>query len=144
MQLTAYLFNQEIQARFNKPNTIRNTVFWNKPLKIYKGADNLLDIVVNDFDLQPVAVGAYEFRFKVKNKNHDVVLNKVLGLRAGQNNRLALDLLEEDLSALTVGMYVWGISLRDELGRERPIYLEVNGEAEGTMQLINWFLGAGA
>lgn len=144
MQLTAYLFNQEIQARFNKPNTVRNTVFWNKPLKIYKGADNLLDIVVNDFDLQPVALGAHEVRFKVKNKNHDVVINKVLTVRNGYSNRLALDLLEEELADLTVGMYIWGISLKDELNRSRPLYLEVNGEAEGTMQLIHWFLGAGA
>ena len=142
MQLTAYLFNPEIPARFNKPNTVRNTVTWNKPLKIYKGADNFLDIVINDFDLQPLPVNLYVFKFKVKNNNGTTVLIKELGFRLNATNRLALDLLEEDLAGLNLGLYYWGLSLTDELNRERPLYLELNGDAESTFQLCNWFAGA--
>jgi hypothetical protein len=142
MQLVAYLFNPEIPARFNKPNTVRNTVTWNKPLKIYKGADNFLDVVINDFDLQPLAVNLYTFKFKVKDNNNNTVLIKQMGFRQNATNRLALDLLEEDLASLNVGLYVWGLSLIDERGKERPIYLELNGEAESTFQLSSWFAGA--
>lgn len=142
MQITAYLFNPQVLARFNKPNTVRNTVMWNKPLRIYKGADNFIDIVVNDFDLQPVAVNIYTFNFRVRDRENTLILEKDIGLRANYTNRLALDILEADLADVNIGQYTWGISLTDEDGKKRPLYLEVNGNAEGSIQVARWFAGA--
>jgi len=142
MQLTAYLFNPEIQARFNRPNTVRNTVTWNKPLKVYKGADNYIDIVMNDFDLQPVVVNTYTFKFKVKDQDQNLLINKIVGFRSGTTNRLALNILKEDTAAMNIGLYTWGLSIIDENNRERPIYLEVNGDAVSTFELLSWFMGA--
>lgn len=140
MQLTSYLFNPVIQARFNKPNTVRNTVTWNKPLKIYKGADNFIDIVVNDFDQQPLTVNVYTFAFRARDRNLDIVINKPLTFRQGFTNRLALDLSESDLTDVDLGTYMWAIAMRDENGKERPLYLEVNGDAESSMQIVKWFM----
>lgn len=142
MQLTAYLFNPEIPARFNKPNTVRNTVMWNKPLIIYQGADNILDVVVNDFDMQPLPVNIYRFKFKVKNNKDDVVLVKEMKFKEGATNRLSLEIMENDVSTWSLGMYTWGISVTDDLNRERPMYLELNGDAESTFQLRRWFAGS--
>ena len=44
---------------------------------------------------------------------------------------------------MPVGLYDWGLSIVDERNRERPIYLEVNGDAVSTFELLNWFAGAG-
>lgn len=142
MQLTAYLFNPEIPARFNKPNTVRNTVMWNKPLIIYQGADNILDVVINDFDMQPLVVNIYRFKFKVKNNKDDVVLVKEMKFKEGATNRLSLEIMENDVSTWSLGMYTWGISVTDDLNRERPLYLELNGDAESTFQLRRWFAGS--
>lgn len=142
MQVVAYLFNPEITARFNKPNTVRNTVMWNKPLRVYKGADNFVDIVVNDFDLQPTTVNLYTFNFRVRDREQNLLLDKSIGYRVGYTNRLALDILEEDLADVNIGMYTWGISLTDENGLKRPLYLELNGSAEGSIQVARWFFGA--
>lgn len=112
---------------------------WNKPLKVFKGVSNVFEIEIQDFEQQPAAISSYEFRFRVKNKEQDVVINKGLTNNTTQANRLDLSLLEEDIADLPEGMYVWGISIRDENNRVRPIYLESNGEAEGKLHLVEWF-----
>ena len=142
MQITAYLFNPEVMARFNKPNTVRNTVMWNKPLRVYKGADNFIDIVVNDFDLQPTTVNLYTFNFRVRDREQTLLLDKDIAIKTGFTNRLALNILEADLVDVNIGMYTWGISLTDENGLKRPLYLELNGNAEGSIQVARWFFGA--
>jgi hypothetical protein len=142
MQITAYLFNPEVMARFNKPNTVRNTVMWNKPLRVYKGADNFIDIVVNDFDLQPTTVNLYTFNFRVRDREQNLLLDKDIAIKTGFTNRLALNILEADLADVNIGMYTWGISLTDENGLKRPLYLELNGNAEGSIQVARWFFGA--
>jgi len=142
MQITAYLFNPEVMARFNKPNTVRNTVMWNKPLRVYKGADNFIDIVVNDFDLQPTTVNLYTFNFRVRDREQTLLLDKDIAIKTGFTNRLALNILEADLADVNIGMYTWGISLTDENGLKRPLYLELNGNAEGSIQVARWFFGA--
>lgn len=138
MQLTAYLFNPVIPARFNKPNTLRNTVQWNNPIRVYRGLDNYFDIVLKDFDLQPVAVTTYVFKFKVKNSNNDVVLTKNLTFGTAGSNRLNLNILKEDVLYLKPGLYTWGLSMMNENNREVPIYLELNGDAIGTFNLQDW------
>lgn len=142
MQIVAYLFNPEVMARINKPNTVRNTVTWNKPLRVYKGADNFIDIVVNDFDLQPTTVNLYTFNFRARDREQNLILDKEITVRANYTNRLALDLLEADLADVNIGLYTWGLSFTDENGLKRPLYLELNGNAEGSMQVARWFFGA--
>ena len=142
MQIVAYLFNPEVMARINKPNTVRNTVTWNKPLRVYKGADNFIDIVVNDFDLQPTTVNLYTFNFRARDREQNLILDKDITVRANYTNRLALDLLEADLADVNIGLYTWGLSFTDENGLKRPLYLELNGNAEGSMQVARWFFGA--
>ena len=142
MQIVAYLFNPEVMARINKPNTVRNTVTWNKPLRVYKGADNFIDIVVNDFDLQPTTVNLYTFNFRARDREQNLILDKEITVRANYTNRLALDLLEADLADVNIGLYTWGLSFTDENGLKRPLYLELNGNAEGSMQVSRWFFGA--
>ncbi len=142
MQIVAYLFNPEVMARINKPNTVRNTVTWNKPLRVYKGADNFIDIVVNDFDLQPTTVNLYSFNFRARDREQNLIVDKDISIRTGYTNRLALDILEADLADVDIGMYTWGLSFTDENGLKRPLYLELNGSAEGSMQVARWFFGA--
>ena len=135
MQLTAYLFNPVIPARFNKPNTLRNTLQWNAPVRVYRGLDNYFDIELKDFDMQPVAVRSFVFKFKVKDSSNIVVLAKQLTFAANSNNRLALNILKEDTLYLKPGLFTWGLSMINENGREVPI---LNGDAIGTFNLQDW------
>ena len=111
---------------------------WNKPIKVFKGVENKFDITVQDFDQQPVAVRPYIFRFRAVDSNGVPVLSKVIGFRSGQANTLGLDLMRDELTDLDSGLYTWAISIDDGEGTETPIYLDLNGGADGSMEVGDW------
>lgn len=111
---------------------------WNKPIKLFKGVDNTFDIQIQDFDQQPVPVRAYVFRFRAVDFNGIPVLSKELTFREGTTNRLALDISRHEIADLEPAQYKWGLTLDDEDGLERPLYLEQNGAAEGSLDISDW------
>ena len=137
-EIVSYVFNPQILATVNKPNTVRNTTVLNRQLRIYKGADNLVDFVVNDFDLQPLTVNQYTFKFTARDRYKNIIIEKNIPLRVGYTNRLALDILESDLETVNLGRYIWGMSVVMENNKERPVYLAANGNAEGSMEIVRW------
>lgn len=111
---------------------------WNKPLKVFKGVNNVFDIVIQDFDQQPVPVGAYSFLFRALDNNEVSMISKPVGFKPDSNNRLLLEITRDEIADLDTGFYTWGISLVDEDGRERPLYLELNGGTRSTMEIGGW------
>lgn len=111
---------------------------YNKPLKVFKGVDNFFDIAVQDFEQQPVAIKAYTFRFRAIDHNEVPVITKTIAFRIDDPNKLALQITRDELADLTLGFYKWGISADDGEGNERPIYLDLNGGAEGSMEVSDW------
>lgn len=111
---------------------------WNKPLKLYKGVTNTFDLSVQDFDQQPIPVRPYVFRFRAVDHHGVPVISKTLAFRPGTTNRLALDITRDELADLDIGEYKWAISIDDENGLERPLYLELNGSVDGTMEIAEW------
>lgn len=111
---------------------------WNKPIKLFKGVDNTFDIQIQDYEQQPVPVKPYIFRFRAVDFNGIPVLSKELTFREGATNRLALDISRHEIADLEPGLYNWGLSIDDEEGKERPLYLEQNGSADGSLEIANW------
>lgn len=111
---------------------------WNKPLKVYKGTHNEFEIQIQDFNQQPVPIGAYSFYFRVLDNNEVSQISKPIGFVSGSTNRLLLNIDRDELSDLDIGFYTWGISLIDEDQRERPLYLDLNGGAKGQLEIAAW------
>lgn len=111
---------------------------WNKPIKLFKGVDNTFDIQIQDYEQQPVPVKPYVFRFRAVDNNGISVLSKELTFREGATNRLGLDISRHEIADLEPGLYNWGLSIDDEEGSERPLYLEQNGSADGSLEIANW------
>lgn len=135
-QLTAYLMVQTIALRLNPPTTLRNTVMWNKPLKVYKGVDNAFELLVHDFDQQPVPITDFTARIRAVDATGNYALDKALAIKTGYNNRLDLQILKEDTEELEAGFYEYSVTLSAD-GVERPLYFEQNGEAIGTLEILN-------
>ena len=134
-QLSAYLIVQTISLRLNTPTTLRNTVMWNKPLKVYQGVDNAYELIVHDFDQQPVPITDYTARFRAIDATGNYQIDKVVGIKSGTDNRLDLQLLKADLEDLEPGLYHYSVTL-DDGSTERPLYFEQNGTAVGQMELL--------
>lgn len=111
---------------------------WNKPLKFFKGVDNTFDIQIQDFDQQPIPVKIYVVRFRAVDSNEIPVLSKELLPKDGSSSRLELKIDRHDIADLEPGLYKWGLTIDDEDGLERPLYLEQNGSADGTMEIATW------
>ena len=134
-QLSAYLIVQTISLRLNTPTTLRNTVMWNKPLKVYQGVDNAYELIVHDFDQQPVAITSYTARFRAIDATGNYQIDKVVEIKVDTTNRLDLQLLKGDLADLEPGFYSYSVTL-DDGSTERPLYFEQNGNAVGQMELL--------
>lgn len=111
---------------------------YNKPLKVFKGVDNFFDIAIQDFEQQPVPVKIYTFRFRAIDHNEVAVISKDISFKIDDPTKLALNITRDELADLTLGFYKWGISADDGEGNERPIYLDLNGGAEGSMEISDW------
>ena len=106
-------------------------------LKVFKGVDNFIDIAVQDQEQQWLAINDYSFRFKVRDREANIIIDKELGFVEGYSYKLGIDLLVADLADLDLGTYVWGITVIDEDERTRPLFLELNGEVDGVLQLVD-------
>jgi len=135
-QLSAYLLVQTISLRLNTPTTLRNTVMWNKPLKVYQGVDNAYELVVTDFDQQSVTLSSYTARFRAIDANGSYALDKTLAIKVGTTNKLNVLLNSADLSDMTPGFYTYSVTLSDGT-YQRPLYFEQNGNALGTMEVLS-------
>jgi len=111
---------------------------WNKPLKVYKGVTNSFDLSIQDFDQQPVPVRPYVFRFRAVDIHGVSVISKTLTFRPGTTNRLGLDITRDEITDLDIGEYNWAISVDDENGYERPLYLELNSSVDGQLIIEEW------
>ena len=134
-QLSAYLLVQTIALRLNTPTTLRNTVMWNKPLKVYQGVDNAYELVVTDFDQQSVTLSSYTARFRAIDANGSYALDKPLAIKVGTTNKLNLILNSEDLNDLIPGFYTYSVTL-DDGTYQRPLYFEQNGNAVGQLEVL--------
>ena len=106
-------------------------------LIVFRGVDNFIDIAVQDQEQQWLAINDYSFRFKVRDREANIIIDKEVGFVEGYNYKLGLDLLVADLADLDLGSYVWGITVIDEDDRIRPLFLELNGEVDGVLQLVD-------
>lgn len=106
-------------------------------IRVFKGIDNFIDIIVNDEEQQPLTINNNSFKFKVRDRDSTLLIDKQLEFVEGYTNRLALDLLSTDLEDINIGIYTWGIAMTDEDQRIRPLYLEINGDVDGAFHVIN-------
>jgi len=111
---------------------------WNKPLKVFKGVQNSFDIVVQDFDQQPVTVRPYIIRFRAVDSNDVPVLSKVLGFRPNKTNVIALDIMRDEITDLNPGLYSWALTMDDGEGSEKPLYIDLNNSAAGSLEVGDW------
>jgi len=108
-----------------------------RSIKVFKGVDNFIDVAVKDQEQQSLSVSEYSFHFKVRDREANIIIDKALGFVEGCTDKLAVDLLVADLDSIDLGSYVWGITVVDEDNKTRPLFLALNGDIEGTLQVEN-------
>lgn len=70
--LKTYLYDNILEVQFLDPSvfTTRNRIVYSRPIKIYQGIDNPLQVVIKNQDQKAVNVSAYRVQMDIQDPNH--------------------------------------------------------------------------
>lgn len=70
--LKTYLYDNILEVQFLDPSvfTTRNRIVYSRPIKVYQGIDNPLQIVIKNQDQKAVDVSAYRIQMDIQDPNH--------------------------------------------------------------------------
>lgn len=128
--LKAYLYPIVIEVQIPDPTifTLRKRTVYSHPIKVYKGADNPVQIVFNNQDNKPVDLTGSELRVYVQDPTTGTTVCNLLvnfaDITSGHGtvnlNKDTLDSLDERLYKLAIKR----VQLSDS--QETPVYVDAN------------------
>jgi len=143
-QIQSYLYHNIVEVQFLDPSifTTRNRVVYSRPIKIYQGIDNPLQIVVKNQDQKAINVTGYAVQVDIQDPLSQTsveslavtMTNAVKGLGTVTVPRDTVNALEQRFYKIVVKI----IHLSDNV--ERPLYTDSNyGAALDLEVLPGWY-----
>lgn len=128
--IKAYLYPNTVEVQIMDPTifTTRNRVVYSRPIKVYQGIDNPIQIVVKNQDQKSVDLSGYSLQVDIQDPTNRVTVNSygvqyidfTQGTGTFTLDRLTLDSMEQRFYKLTVKR----INRLDNT--EQPIYVDDN------------------
>ena len=143
-QIQSYLYHNIVEVQFLDPSifTTRNRVVYSRPIKIYQGIDNPLQIVVKNQDQKAINVTGYAVQVDIQDPLSQTsveslavtLTNAAKGLGTVTVPRDIVNALEQRFYKIVVKI----IHLSDNV--ERPLYTDSNyGAALDLEVLPGWY-----
>lgn len=143
-QIQSYLYHNIVEVQFLDPSifTTRNRVVYSRPIKIYQGIDNPLQIVVKNQDQKAINVTGYAVQVDIQDPLSQTsveslavtLTNAAKGLGTVTVPREIVNALEQRFYKIVVKI----IHLADNV--ERPLYTDSNyGAALDLEVLPGWY-----
>jgi hypothetical protein len=143
-QIQSYLYHNIVEVQFLDPSifTTRNRVVYSRPIKIYQGIDNPLQIVVKNQDQKAINVTGYAVQVDIQDPLSQTsveslavtLTNAARGLGTVTVPREIVNALEQRFYKIVVKI----VHLADNV--ERPLYTDSNyGAALDLEVLPGWY-----
>jgi hypothetical protein len=143
-QIQSYLYHNIVEVQFLDPSifTTRNRVVYSRPIKIYQGIDNPLQVVVRNQDQKAINVTGYAVQVDIQDPLSQTsveslavtITNAVKGLGTVTVPRAVVNALEQRFYKIVVKI----VHLSDN--REQPLYTDSNyGAALDLEVLPGWY-----
>jgi len=128
--IKAYLYPNTVEVQIMDPTifTTRNRVVYSRPIKVYQGIDNPIQIVVRNQDQKSVDLTGYSLQVDIQDPTNQVTvesfgvtyIDRTKGTGVFTLDRATINTLEQRFYKLTVKR----INVSDS--SEQPIYIDDN------------------
>lgn len=125
----AYLYPNLVEVQVFDPSifTVRNRVVYSRPIKVYQGIDNPIQVIIRNQDQKSVDLTGYSVVAQIQDPVNQVLINSYpitfSDVTKGQGNFVAdqttIDALEQRIYKLTFKLVA-----EDET--EKPLYIDDN------------------
>lgn len=132
MQIQAYLYANKVEVQFWDPAIFspRNRVVYSRPITVYQGIDNPLQIVIKNQDQKPVDVTGYSITLDLQDP---LIANTITSLPVTISNATSglgnVTITSAILAALEQRIYKIAIKAVAS-GNSRPLYIDDNYGAQ--------------
>ena len=144
MQIQCYLYHNIVEVQFLDPSifTTRNRVVYIRPIKVYQGIDNPLQIVVKNQDQKAINTTGYAVQIDIQDPLTQSSIeslavnmtNAVKGLGTVNMPKDVVNALDQRIYKITVKM----INLDTNI--ERPLYTDGNYSAGLDLEVLpGWY-----
>jgi hypothetical protein len=140
MQIQAYLYANIIEVQIWDPAifTPRNRVVYSRPITIYQGIDNPLQVVIKNQDQKSVNLTGYLVQLDIQDPVNQASVNSLAititdyakGLGAVTIPREVVNVLDQRIYKITVKL------IDDNTNRERPLYVDDNYGASLDLEVL--------
>jgi len=128
--IKAYLYPNTVEVQIMDPTifTTRNRVVYSRPIKVYQGVDNPIQIVVRNQDQKSVDLTGYVIQADIQDPTNKVTVNsygiqyidQTKGTGTFVLDRFTLDSLEQRFYKLTIKR------IKQSDNTEQPVYIDDN------------------
>ena len=144
MQIQAYLYSNIVQVQFWDPTIFspRNRVVYSRPITIYQGIDNPLQVVVKNQDQKSVDLTGYLVQLDIQDPLNQAsvsslaitITDYVKGLGTVTVPREVVNVLEQRRYKITIKL------ITDATNAERPMYVDDNYGASLDLEILpGWY-----
>jgi hypothetical protein len=132
MQLIkTYLYPNTIMVQFIDPSLFiggRNRVVYNRPIKVYQGIDNPIQIVTLNQDQKSVNLTGYALQVDIQDPTNQVTVNSYAVVFSNQNKGLGSFILDKDtIDSLEQRIYKLTVKqINTSTNAEQPLYIDDN------------------
>lgn len=143
-QIQSYLYHNIVEVQFLDPSifTTRNRVVYSRPIKVYQGIDNPLQVVVKNQDQKAINVTGYAVQLDIQDPISEASLESLAVNMTDPVRGLGTVTVPKDiLNALDQRIYKIMVKIITlSTNTERPLYTDSNYGAGLDMEVLpGWY-----
>jgi hypothetical protein len=144
MQIQAYLYPNTIEAQIWDLSifTPRNRVVYSRPVKIYQGIDNPMQVVVLNQDQKPVDLTGYLVQMDIQDPLNQVSAESIaVAFTDIAKGRGTFTIAKAVVNSLDQRFYKMTLKLIEQATNlERPMYIDANWTAPIDLEVLpGWY-----
>ena len=138
--IKAYLYPNVVEAQIWDTTifTVRNRTVYSRPIKVYQGIDNPIQVIIRNQDQKPVNMNGYVMQAQIQDPLNAITVetyavtyvNIAKGLARFTIDRATIDTLEQRFYKLTFK------TIKHEDNTEQPIYVDDNYGVPLELQIL--------
>ena len=140
MQILAYLYPNTVQVQLWDQSIFspRNRVVYSRPVKIYQGIDNPIQIVVLNQDQKPVDLTGYTLNAEIQDPlTETTAYSYTVTFTSQVQGRGTFTILNAQVTGLEQRFYKLTLkTIADSDSTERPVYVDANWTAPIDLEVL--------